>query len=193
MTKNDVKEILAECEALLSGHFLLTSGLHSNAYIQCAKLLRFPDKSEKVLKTVVEQLQGLEIDLVCGPAVGGIIVSYELGRQLGLESIFTERENGEMTLRRGFNIKKGSKVLITEDVVTTAKSTLETVAVIESYGAKVVGLACIADRRKDTGSLAFPVFSAIKLDIDNYDPTDCPLCMENIIELTKPGSRNLTK
>ena len=190
MADINVKEILSECEALLSGHFLLSSGLHSNAYVQCAKLLRYPDLAGKVLKTVADQLSAADIDLVCGPAVGGIVVSYELGRQLGKESIFTERENGEMTLRRGFAVNPGDKVLITEDVVTTAKSTLETAAVIEAHGGTVIGLACIADRRKNAAELPFPLYSAVKLEIENYEPDDCPLCRAGEQPLVKPGSRS---
>ena len=189
----NIKEILEQSEALLEGHFLLSSGLHSNAYVQCAKLLRFPDRSATVLATVVEKLKDVEIDIVCGPAMGGVVVAYELGRQLLRQAIFTERVDGEMQLRRGFEVKKGDRVLIAEDVVTTGKSTLETVKVLEEMGATVVGVACIADRTSKDLNFPLPIYSAIKLEITTYDPTDCPLCKEGKIEAVKPGSRGLKK
>ena len=121
--------------------------------------------------------------------MGGVIVSYELARQLGKESIFTERKDGEMQLRRGFEVGEGDNILITEDVVTTGKSTLETVAALEAKGAKVIGVACIADRRGEDSPLTLPVYSAVKLNIKTYSPDACPLCAEGKIDLVKPGSR----
>lgn len=126
MSKVDVVDILKKSDALLEGHFLLSSGKHSNRYVQCAKVLRFPEYAAEVLSTVVEQIKDLDIDLVVGPAMGGVIVSYELGRQLGKEAVFTERKDNTMELRRGFEVKKGAKIIIAEDVVTTGKSTMET-------------------------------------------------------------------
>lgn len=186
-------EILKETDALLTGHFLLSSGLHSNGYVQCAKLLRFPDKAAEVLKVVVEKLKDVPVDLVCGPAMGGVIVSYEIGRQLGKESIFTERNNGAMELRRGFEIKKGQRVLITEDVVTTGKSTLETVDVLKALGAQIVGVACIVDRRDRGAGFGLEVYSCAKLDIETFSPDSCPLCKEGKIAVIKPGSRGNDK
>jgi len=183
-----VLELLKETEALLEGHFLLSSGRHSNRYVQCAKLLQYPDKAEAVIKTVVEKIKDLDFDVVVGPAMGGIIVAYELGRQMKKPAIFTERENGVMTLRRGFEIKKGQKVLITEDVVTTGKSSLEVVELIKELGGIVVGIASIVDRKSN--EIPFPLYSAIKLEIENYDRDNCPLCKENIPYI-KPGSRKL--
>ena len=129
MDTNETLAILKECEAFLEGHFLLSSGKHSGGYCQCAKLLRFPHQAAAVLQAVAQQVKDLPITKVCGPAMGGVIVSYELARQLGKESIFTERKDGEMQLRRGFSVGPGDNILITEDVVTTGKSTLETVKV----------------------------------------------------------------
>jgi orotate phosphoribosyltransferase len=185
----DILEILKETDAFLEGHFLLSSGKHSDQYVQCAKVLRFPDQAEKVLKPVVEQLKSLKIDKVVGPAMGGVIVSYEIGRQLGKESIFTERKDGVMELRRGFEITAGERVIITEDVVTTGKSTIETKKVLESLGAEVLGVACIADRRAQGVEIDIPIYSAIKLEITAWDPSDCPVCKENKLPLVKPGSR----
>jgi orotate phosphoribosyltransferase len=187
MSKVDVVEILKKSDALLEGHFLLSSGKHSNRYVQCAKVLRFPQYAEQVLSTVVEQIKDLDIDLVVGPAMGGVIVSYELGRQLNKETVFTERKDGVMELRRGFEVKPGAKIIIAEDVVTTGKSTIETKEALEKLGGEVIGVACIANRTsKDIG---MPIYSAIKLDIQVHDADECPLCKEGNIELVKPGSR----
>lgn len=185
--KIDVIEILKECDALLEGHFLLSSGKHSNRYVQCAKVLRFPDKAEKILNLVVEKIKDLDIDLVVGPAMGGVIVSYELGRQLGKETVFTERKNNIMELRRGFEVKPGARIIIAEDVVTTGKSTIETKKVLEGLGGNVIGVACIANRTKD--DIGMPIYSAIDIDIQVYESDDCPLCNEGKIDLVKPGSR----
>lgn len=185
--KIDVIEILKECDALLEGHFLLSSGKHSNRYVQCAKVLRFPDKAEKILSLVVEKIKDLDIDLVVGPAMGGVIVSYELGRQLGKETVFTERKNNIMELRRGFEVKSGARIIIAEDVVTTGKSTIETKKVLEGLGGNVIGVACIANRTKD--DIGMPIYSAIDIDIQVYESDDCPLCNEGKIDLVKPGSR----
>jgi orotate phosphoribosyltransferase len=183
-----VLEILKETGALLEGHFLLSSGKHSNGYVQCAKLLQYPDKAEKVINKIVEKLSDTHFDIIVGPAMGGIIVSYELGRQTEKPAIFSEREDGVMTLRRGFEIKKDQKVLIAEDVVTTGKSSLETIRVIENYGGEVVGIACIVDR--SNGDIGYPLYSAIKLDIETYEKEECPLCKDNIPYI-KPGSRKI--
>lgn len=183
-------EILKESEAFLEGHFLLSSGKHSGGYCQCAHLLRFPDKAAIVLKDVADKLRELKIDKICGPAMGGIIVAYELGRQLGIESIFTERVDNVMTLKR-FTVNKGDKIIISEDVVTTGKSTMETVRALEALGAEIIGVACIADRRAEGCELSLPVYSAVKLDISAYDADTCPICKENKLPLVKPGSRKI--
>ena len=131
-----ILKILQDTEAVLSGHFLLSSGKHSKGYVQCAKLLRYADKAEIVLREAVKKLPQ-KPDIVVGPAMGGVIVSYEVGRQLGVESIFTERVENVMSLRRGFNIPKGAKILIAEDVLTTGKSTEETIDALASFGGEV--------------------------------------------------------
>jgi orotate phosphoribosyltransferase len=179
-------EHLKQSEALLEGHFLLSSGRHSNRYCQCAKLLQYPDKAAEVLSVVVEKLKDIPIDIVVGPAMGGIIVAYELGRQLGVPAIFTEREDGKMTLRRGFELHQGQRVLITEDVVTTGKSSFETIEALKEYGVEIAGIACIANR--SIGDIGYPVFEAIKLNIESWEPENCPLCKQGIPYM-KPGSR----
>mgnify|MGYP000973006243 CR=1 FL=1 len=183
MSKVDVVEILKKSDALLEGHFLLSSGKHSNRYVQCAKVLRYPEYAAQVLSTVVDQIKDLDIDLVVGPAMGGVIVSYELGRQLNKEAVFTERKDGVMQLRRGFEVKPGAKIIISEDVVTTGKSTLETKKALEELGGEVIGVACIADRT--SAPIGMPIYSAIKLDIQVHEADDCPLCKEGKIELVR--------
>lgn len=178
--------IFKETEAILEGHFLLSSGRHSNRYMQCAKVLMYPDKAEIVVKEVAEKIKDLDIDVVVGPAMGGIIVAYEIGRQLNKRAIFTEREDGVMKLRRGFEIKEGERVLIAEDVVTTGKSSLEVAEVVKECGGEVVGIACLVDRT--VGDIGYKVFSAIKIDLETYEPDSCPLCKEGILYI-KPGSR----
>jgi len=182
----NVVEILKECEALLEGHFLLSSGKHSNKYCQCAKLMQYPDKTKEVISIVAEKVKGLDIDLVVGPAMGGITAAYELGRQLGVRAIFTERENNVMTLRRGFEIKQGEKILIMEDVVTTGKSSLETARVLENLGGEVIGLGCVVDRK--SSEIHLPIYSSVQLEFETYEPKNCPLCKDGSSP-TKPGSR----
>lgn len=186
--ENKVIDILTEVGALLNGHFLLSSGKHSNKYCQCAKLLMYPNKAEEVLRVVTEKLKEVEVDIIVGPAMGGIIVAYELGRQLGKPAIFTERIEGVVSLRRGFEIFPGQKILIAEDVVTTAKSSMEVAELIKQYGGVVVGIACIVDR--STLAIELPIYSAEKLKISAYDKEECPLCKEGKAYI-KPGSRNI--
>lgn len=184
----DVKKILEECEAILTGHFLLTSGKHSDGYVQCAKLLMYPERAEQVLKVVADKIKDFNLDAVVGPAIGGVIVSYELARQLGAVSLFTERENEVMTLRRGFTIKPGARVMVTEDVITTGKSSFETIDALKDYGVEVLGLATIVNRSGHESINGYKIYSAIDLNITNYEADDCPLCKDGI-ELVKPGSR----
>lgn len=182
----NVVEILKECGALLEGHFLLSSGKHSNKYCQCAKLLQYPDKAETVISIVKEKVKDLGIDVVVGPAMGGVTAAYELGRQLGVKAIFTERENNVMTLRRGFEINTGDKILIMEDVVTTGKSSLETAKVLEAAGGKVIGIGCVVDRK--SSCIDLPIYSSTELYFETYEADNCPLC-EDGSKPVKPGSR----
>lgn len=188
MTENEILDIFKEVGALMEGHFLLSSGKHSNRYVQCAKLLQYPDKAEKVLAVAVDKIKDLGVDLVVGPAMGGVVVSYEIGRQLGVPAIFTEREEGVMTLRRGFEVKEGQKVIIAEDVVTTGKSSMETIKVIEDLGGEVVGIASLVDRK--SSNIDYPIYSCIELNIESFDKEDCPLCKEGK-DIVKPGSRKI--
>ena len=185
-------ELLKKSDALLEGHFILSSGKHSNKYIQCAKLIENPVYCEEVANIIGEKLKekGIEVDLCVGPAMGGVIISYELARALGVNAIFTERENGQMTLRRGFEIKEGMKVIIVEDVITTGKSSFETVDVIRSCGAEVLALTSIVNRSNKDEINGLPIISATKIDVDTWDEDEIPEELKNI-PATKPGSRSL--
>ena len=185
-------ELLKKSDALLEGHFLLSSGKHSDRYIQCAKLIENPDYCEEVAKIIASKLDeaGIDVDLCVGPAMGGVIISYEVARALGLHAIFTERVDNEMTLRRGFDIKEGDKVIIVEDVITTGKSSFETVDVIKSYGAEVVALTSIVNRSGKDEINGIPVISATKIDVNTWDPDDLPEDLKDTPAI-KPGSRKI--
>lgn len=183
-----MKELLKETGALLKGHFLLSSGKHSDTYIQCAQLLQYPDKAAEFLEPLAKQLSELDFDIVVGPAMGGVVVSYELGRQLNKPAIFVERENGDMTLRRGFKINPGDRVVITEDVITTGKSAYEAAKVIEDAGGEVIAFAALIDRTVE--ELDYPFYAVEHFDIKVVDPSECPQCAEGKTAY-KPGSRDI--
>ncbi len=191
-------ELLRQSGAMLEGHFLLSSGRHSDRYFQCARLLQYPDRAAEALSAVAAAIKAdvaagrLAVDLVVGPAMGGIIVAYELARQLGIPALFTERDDtGAMTLRRGFEIEQGQRILIAEDVVTTGKSSEESAAVLEALGGKVVGLACVVDRRAQDVQVRWPLYPACKVSVANWEAGDCDLCKQHI-PWVKPGSRKFT-
>ena len=193
--RENIIAALRESGAMLEGHFLLSSGRHADRYFQCAKLLQYPDRAAAVLAPLVDRISAdirsrrLDIGAVVGPAMGGIIVAYELGRQLGLPAFFTERDgNGVMALRRGFDVPSRG-VLIAEDVITTAKSSGETARVLEKRGARVVALACVVDRRAAETGVEWPLYAACAVDAASWAPEDCPFCARNI-PWVKPGSRN---
>ena len=186
-------DILKKTNALLEGHFVLSSGLHSSRYIQCAKLLSYPSKAEKICKSLSNKIRKKfkKIDLILAPAMGGIIIGYEIGRLLRKETIFCERVQGEFKLRRGFKIKKDSKVLIIEDVITTGKSSMECVKLIRKSKAKLVGFATIIDRsKKKTLKIKEDIVSHLKIDVPTYKANKIPKNLKSI-PITKPGSRYL--
>ena len=188
-TEREVLDALQTTGAVLDGHFILSSGKHAAQYIQCARLLQHPDVAQRVCQLLGGRARSFDpIDAVVGPALGGIIVAYELARVLGVHGLFTERQNGRMTLRRGFEIKKGERVLIAEDVVTTGSSSLEVANVLMKCGATILGIACIVDRRRKDTELPLSLISAIRLKIDAFEPEVCPLCRQGI-RAVKPGSR----
>jgi orotate phosphoribosyltransferase len=191
MEEKDTITLLRESGAMLEGHFLLSSGRHSDRYFQCAKLLQYPDRAASALARTAAQIAGdkLPLDAVVGPAMGGIIVAYELGRQLGIPAFFTERDHtGLMSLRRGFTVNPGARMLIAEDVITTTKSALETAGALEALGAQVVGLACLVDRREEGVPLPWPLYAACRIPAASWDEESCELCRQGI-SLVKPGSR----
>ena len=194
LSYNESLEILKETEALLEGHFILSSGLHSKQYIQCAKLLSFPKKAEAICSSLCEKIRKKfsNIDIVLSPALGGVVVGYEIGRQLNVKTIFAERVNGEMVLRRGFNIKPNSNVLIVEDVITTGKSALECTNIVKKNKANLIGYVCIIDRSNEKNSIKSKIISQIQFNIDTFSKDKLPEDLKKIPP-TKPGSSNLSK
>ena len=183
--------ILRKTNALLEGHFVLSSGLHSPKYIQCAKLLSYPHLAKDICKSLANKIKKnfKQIDLILAPAMGGVVIGYEIGRLLKKETIFCERVEGKFKLRRGFSIKKGSKVLIIEDVITTGKSSLECVKLIHKSKAKLLGFASIIDRSsKNSLKIKSKIVSHLKIDVPTFKKDQLPADLKNI-KITKPGSR----
>jgi len=187
---NQAEKILTETGALLSGHFKLTSGRHGAQYMQCAKVLQYPEHTAYIAQVIAEGFKGEKVDIVLAPAIGGIVIGYELARALGAKSLFTEREDGKMTLRRGFEIPKGAKVVIAEDVVTTGGSTREVIAIAKEYGANIIGACSMVDRTGGRLDLGVKFVAAYSKAMVSYDPDECPLCKEGL-PIVKPGSRNI--
>ena len=190
MDRAEMERIFKQTGLMLEGHLLLTSGRHSNRYMQCAKLFQYPEYSEMICKDLADRFAGQKIDMVVGPAVGGIIMSYEMARQFKVPNIFAERENGAMTLRRGFSIPEGAKVLVVEDVVTTGGSVREVMDIVAEAKAEVVGVCVVVDRSGGKIDFGVPFEAAYETEIQSYEPSQCPLC-EQGLELVKPGSRKL--
>ena len=189
------QEIMAEFEAaqaILRGHFILSSGLHSDTYLQCARVMMDAARGGCLCKALADkikrELPDAQFDMVVAPAMGGVVVGYEMGRQLGVPTIFCERQDGKFTLRRGFDIEDGARVLLVEDVVTTGKSSLETVTCIEDFGGKVVAEASLVDRRDEHSILPFPLISLLKVEVATFEPTKIPDALAEIPAI-KPGSR----
>ena len=187
-------KILRETKALLEGHFILSSGLHSKQYIQCAKLLSHPKKAEAICSSLCEKIKKKfnEIDIVLSPALGGVIVGYEIGRQLKTETIFAERVDSKFVLRRDFKIKQNSNVLIVEDVITTGKSALECSDLVKINKANLLGYACIIDRSKKDIPIKDQIVSQMQLNIETFSEDKIPENLRKILPI-KPGSRNLSK
>ena len=185
-------KILKETKALIDGHFILSSGLHSPKYVQCAQLLSKPKEASKICISLAEKIKSSfnDFDLILSPAMGGIIIGYDIGRILNKETIFSERVDGKFKLRRDFTIKKNNKVLIIEDVITTGKSSLECSELVNNAGARIIGYACIIDRSKGESVIKEKIISQIKLDIPVYAKDNLPKSL-SLIEAVKPGSRNL--
>jgi len=187
MKAAEIKEYLSASGALLRGHFLLSSGLHSPDYVQCALALKNPFWAGELGTALAALWNGAEPEVVLSPAMGGLIIGHETARALGVDFIFTERENGEMTLRRGFSLAKGARAVIVEDVFTTGRSTLETAALAAAHGAEVIGALSVINRMGGR-ALPFPHESLVQMDLTTYAAADCPLCRSGS-PLVKPGSR----
>jgi orotate phosphoribosyltransferase len=185
---NSLLSIFQQTNALLEGHFLLTSGLHSPRYLQCALVLQHPTHAEWIGKQIAERFKQEQIDLVVAPAIGGIIVAHETARALGVKALFTERDNGVMTLRRGFKLEGGERILVVEDVVTTGGSTRETIEAVERAGGKVIGAGSVVDRSGGNVDVGVPRVALLTLEVPTYQPADCPLCEQGTAAI-KPGSR----
>jgi len=188
METSAMLSIFKETQALLDGHFKLTSGRHSNSYFQCAKVLQHPEHLGTICRAIADHFRESGVDTVISPAIGGIVVGTEVGRQLGVKTIFAERKDGRMTIRRGFSLEKNERVLVVEDVITTGGSVAEVMALVEAAGAEVAGVGCVVDRSNGTVRLADSQFSVISLEVHSWPAESCPLCREGL-PIEAPGSR----
>ena len=181
-------EVFRRTGVMQEGHFKLTSGRHSDRYMQCARLFEHPGESVAICALVAEAFRGKQIDLVVGPAIGGIIMAYEVARILNVRNVFAERDNGTMTLRRGFHVAPSSRALVVEDVVTTGGSVKEVIEFLLGRGAKVVGVGAVVDRSNRTVDFGVPFHAVATMNVESWEPDDCPLCRQGL-PITKPGSR----
>lgn len=183
---NEVLELLEKAQGVLHGHFCLTSGLHSDIYFQCAKLYQYPEITSELGKRLAEKLSDIEFDTIIAPAIGAVIIGYETAKNAKKRNLFVERKDGVMQLRRGYTLKKGERVVIIEDVITTARTIKETIEAIKEYEPEIKAIGCIVDRTK--GQTEYNIKSLLQIDPVVYEPENCPLCKEGI-PLVKPGSR----
>ena len=188
--EKEVLNLLEQAEGVLHGHFCLTSGLHSDIYFQCAKLYQYPQITEELGKKLAEKLSDIEFDTIVAPAIGAVIIGYETAKQAKKRNLFVERKDGIMQLRRGYSLKKGERVVIIEDVITTARTIKETIEAIKEFEPEIVAVGCIVDRTK--GKTEYNIKSLMQIDPVVYEPDNCPLCKEGI-PLVKPGSRGEEK
>ena len=188
MTDNDVLDLFRKSGGLLEGHFRLSSGLHSHRYLQSALVLQHPEYAAALGQAIAERVRELKPNVVLSPALGGIVIGQEVGRALGVRAIFAERQDGRLTLRRGFTMSPADRAVVVEDVITTGGSTRETIDVALAAGADVAGAASIIDRGTQEGGLNVPLFALVKLEVPVYDPETCPMCARGE-PMVKPGSR----
>ena len=184
----DILSHFKETNALLEGHFILSSGLHSSKYLQCALALQHPNDAGMFGEAIAEQYASEAIETVASPAIGGLIIGFVTAQSCGVRFVWTERENGVMTLRRGFSVKEGERILVVEDVITTGGSTRECINALEKLGAKVVAAASIIDRSNGTADVGVARVSLVSIDVPSYKQEECPMCADGI-EAVKPGSR----
>lgn len=192
MTENEILDIFRAHSALLEGHFILSSGLHSDRYIQCALVLQHPRIAEQLCAELARKLESPKASVVAAPALGGVIVAHEVARALGARAVFTERQEGVMTLRRGFSIGPRESTIVVEDVITTGGSTRDTMKCVEAAGGTVVAVGALIDRSGGGVDLGVPKATLVTLSVQNYYPADCPLCKAGT-PAVKPGSRTLPK
>ncbi len=191
LSKEEVLAIFKDVGVLQNGHFILTSGRHSDQYMQMAQALQHANVTEYLCRNLAEAIENKKIDIVISPAVGGLLVGYEISKILGVKNIFCERENGIMTLRRGFQIEPGQKVLVVEDVVTTGGSVKEVISVVEQAGGEIIGVGVLVDRSNGKVDFGYPFKSLLSIEIASYEKEECPLCKEGKIPAIKPGSRKM--
>lgn len=189
MNSDLILEHFMDTNALLKGHFILSSGLHSSKYLQCALALQNPAAATRFGKAIADKYAGTEIDAVASPAIGGLIIGFAVAQALGVRFIWTERQNGQMSLRRGFSVTEGEKILVVEDVITTGGSTRECMGALTAGGAKIIGAASIIDRSAGKADIGVPRVSLAMLDVPAYEPDSCPMCAAGE-EAYKPGSRS---
>jgi orotate phosphoribosyltransferase len=192
MNSEQILEHFCQTNALLEGHFILSSGLHSPKYLQCALALAYPADAAKFGRAIAEHFVNEDIETVASPAIGGLVIGYAVAQALNVRFIWTERQSGEMTLRRGFAVRENERILVVEDVITTGGSTRECIAALESRGAKVVGAASIIDRSGGAADVGVPRIALVSLEVPSYQPENCPLCRAGT-EAVKPGSRQESK
>lgn len=191
MDKKNILEMLKKIGVLMEGHFILTSGRHSSQYLQCARIFQYPSYGEQIASILAQAFSEDDIDIVIGPAIGGIILSYEVAKALKVQALFAERENGIMTLRRGFKIPQGSNVLVVEDVVTTGGSVKEVIELVNKAGSNVVGVGAIVDRSNGKLDFGCKFNAVISMDVPSFDKDDCPLCKQGLPAI-KPGSKYIS-
>ncbi len=192
MDQNEIVDIFTKTEALLSGHFELSSGKHSDTYFQCALVLQYPDMTEILARELADKLRDEKITCVIGPALGGVTIAYELGRQLKCRAIFAERKEGEMQIRRGFSLSPDDRVLLVEDVVTTGGSVLEVAEVVKKMNVDIAGICCVVNRSNSDTLSVYALTSLVKMTPQLFQPESCPLC-EKGISITKPGSKKIAE
>ena len=188
MTRDELLDLFRRSGALLEGHFRLTSGLHSSGYLQCALVLQHPAHAEALGRAIADRTRSLRPTAVLSPALGGVVIGHEVGRALGVRALFAERQDGELTLRRGFVVAENDRVLVVEDVLTTGGSTHETMQVARASGGQVVGAASIVNRSGGRAAFDVPFASLLDIDLPTYEPNECPLCAQGL-PVIKPGSR----
>jgi orotate phosphoribosyltransferase len=188
MTRDELLDLYRKSGALLDGHFRLTSGLHSPGYLQCALVLQHPQHAETLGRAIADRTRDLRATVILSPALGGVVIGQEVGRALGIRAIFAERQDGALTLRRGFVIAENDRVLVVEDVLTTGGSTRETMQVARAAGGQVVGAAAIVNRAGRPPDLGVPFVTLLNVDLPTYEPDRCPLCAQGL-PVIKPGSR----